>query len=557
MLRFLIRRGSKCRSTVLLLTLSAVLVTLFTLAPSFHSSSWTRDSGTRHPGGHFKHAPLLSRSSPRADDTRKKTEDNEEEDRLWSGILQQLSVPPPIAAKEQPHDPDFIWNHVEGRLKQREMATNCRMSNCFNWTRCQLQGSDVLKIHIYPSEEEFDSRGHSHNMFKTSATYAKILSVIQSSIHYEANASKACLFVPRFDTLSRDSLSPDFVKHLAYHFVPEDEGRNHLMFNLYSGTWPDYHELDFAGFNPGYSMLVKASSSSGNLRPGFDISMPLFDKSHPEKSAAAAASEDFGEEGEEEGSAGLRNRHKGQGGEEDVRRMFDQEPENEERKALLVFKGKRYTNGIGSETRNSLHHLHNGRDVLMYTTCKHGKKWKEAEDERCEQDNAVYDSIDYQKLMENATFCLVPRGRRLASYRFLEALSVGCIPVILSNDWVKPFHEVIDWKQVVVDADERLLFQLPELLRSFDPERIRRMRSLSLAIYETYFSSVQQIVMTTIDIIADRIRSQSAKSTSGWNLVRTGICDSSPTDSAFSSQVSHRRPPHLQSLRVDGESQKS
>lgn len=537
MLRLLLCRGSKFRIAFLLVTLSAVLVTLFTFAPPFHSISPTSTFDSRYEEDHHKYAPLFSRQNRDPDG---RSVEKEAGDKLWSGILQQLSVPLPAGVTDQIFDSDFIWNQVEGRSKHREMATNCRMSNCFNWSRCQMRRSDVLKIHIYPSVDEFDLRGHNHNIFKTSATYAKILSVIESSIHYEANASNACLFVPRFDTLSRDNLSPDFVKHLAYHFVPDDEGRNHLMFNLYSGTWPDYHELDFAGFNPGYSMLVKASSSSRNLRPGFDISLPLFDKSHPEKPVVAAEQE---EKGEEAGSAG-RSRQKA--GVEDVRRMFDQEPaaagsEASRSKALLVFKGKRYTNGIGSETRNSLHHLHNGRDVLMYTTCKHGKKWKEAEDERCEQDNAVYDSIDYQSLMQNATFCLVPRGRRLGSYRFLEALSVGCIPVLLSNDWVKPFHEVIDWKQVVVDADERQLFQLPELLRSFDAERIRRMRSLSLAIYRTYFSSVQQIVLTTIDIISDRIRSQAAKSLSSWNLVQTGMCDSSSSDPSFPSQVSRNR----------------
>ena len=89
-----------------------------------------------------------------------------------------------------------------------------------------------------------------------------------------------------------------------------------------------------------------------------------------------------------------------------------------ENKYFVAFKGKRYLHGIGSDTRNSLHHLHNNRDVVMVsqsrslvsriktitskkkvylllpfqvTTCKHGKNWRELADERCEEDNAEYD----------------------------------------------------------------------------------------------------------------------------------------------------------------------
>lgn len=61
------------------------------------------------------------------------------------------------------------------------------------------------------------------------------------------------------------------------------------------------------------------------------------------------------------------------------------------KKYFLAFKGKRYVHGIGSETRNSLFHLHNGKDVVLVTTCRHGKSWKELKDERCDEDNAEYD----------------------------------------------------------------------------------------------------------------------------------------------------------------------
>lgn len=74
-----------------------------------------------------------------------------------------------------------------------------------------------------------------------------------------------------------------------------------------------------------------------------------------------------------------------------------------------------------------------------------------------------FDRYEYGSLMENATFCLVPRGRRLGSFRFLEALQAGCVPVLLANGWELPFAEVIHWPMAAVSADERLLLQVTRM----------------------------------------------------------------------------------------------
>lgn len=274
-----------------------------------------------------------------------------------------------------------------------EIMSQCRLSNCFDIHRCQP--GQTISVHIYPEPSK---------VLSVSSTYLKILRIIQNSPYYEPDASKACLFISSYDYLDRDPLSPDFQKNSpSVQLI--DGGRNHILFNLYSGTWPEYKELDFTGFNPGYAILVKASLSYQHFRPGFDISLPLFSKNHPEYGKQFILNN-----GEAEYQANSFVEFK----KADTVLVSEQ-------KNLMVFKGKRYTHGIGSETRNMLHHLHNDRDILIYTTCKHGKKWKDTKDERCSRDNQEYDKYDYQTLMSNSTFCLIPRGRRLGSFRFLEA----------------------------------------------------------------------------------------------------------------------------------------
>jgi len=222
----------------------------------------------------------------------------------------------------------------------------CRMDNCFDYSRCD---GESFRVYVYPVT------------IAVSPPYAKIIRSLRSSVYHTHDPSEACIFVLALDTLDRDPLSREsYVLNLADRLreLPHwNEGRNHIVFNLYSGTWPDYSEhLDF---DYGYAMLAKASISTYNFRPNFDISLPLFHDVLAEK-------------GGEQGKLSNLN-----------------VPSND--KYLLAFKGKRYLVGIGSETRNFVHHLHNGKDIIMLTTCRHGKDWERYKDDRCDLDNEAYD----------------------------------------------------------------------------------------------------------------------------------------------------------------------
>lgn len=228
--------------------------------------------------------------------------------------------------------------------------THCTMGGCFDIARCR-PGSG-FRVYVYPDVVGVQS----------SQLYSNVLKVIRSSRYYTDNPSHACLFVPSIDPSDRDRHSKDYVKDLPSRWarLPHwRDGRNHVVFNLYSGTWPDYQEeMDF---NTGKAILARASFNGSLFRRGFDISLPLFHKDHPKTG----------------GEVGLMKRHDS---------LFPLK-----RKYLLAFKGKRYLYGQGKELRSSVYHLHNGDDIIMLTTCKHNQDWLKRQDSRCGLDNELYD----------------------------------------------------------------------------------------------------------------------------------------------------------------------
>lgn len=146
----------------------------------------------------------------------------------------------------------------------------CRMETCFDFARCR----NSFKVYVYPEMDVEENEALSSK----SVLYQKILDVISESRYYTSDPTEACLYIIAIDTLDRDTLSPDYVRNVPLKLQSLkywNGGRNHLIFNLYSGSWPNYEEEDL-GFDYGEAMLAKASISVSALRPNFDISIPLF-----------------------------------------------------------------------------------------------------------------------------------------------------------------------------------------------------------------------------------------------------------------------------------------
>ena len=248
--------------------------------------------------------------------------------------------------EEGDHTLSHSWNKPTAGKYTGGKRNQCTMATCVDVSKC-LRG---FKVYVYPSG--------AHD--KVSPTYRTILNVIRNSSYFTHDPTQACIFVPNLDTLDRDPKSRNFMRRIGQKMrsLPHwNNGVNHLLFNLYSGKFPDYDADLF--FDSGRAILAKASASVLTYRVGFDVSFPLLGPQHTE------LGKKFGELTDHGNLLPLK------------------------RKYLLVFKGKRYMVGYGSETRNNLSRIDNDRDILMLTTCRHmGNSWED--DARCESDNQRY-----------------------------------------------------------------------------------------------------------------------------------------------------------------------
>ena len=90
--------------------------------------------------------------------------------------------------------------------------------------------------------------------------------------------------------------------------------------------------------------------------------------------------------------------------------------------------------------------------------------------------------------MVHARFALVVIGQGRHTYRLLESLAAGAVPVIISDDWVLPFHEEISWSTCAVFVLQRRVLDVPRILRAISDEEVEKRETACAHIQDSYFS---------------------------------------------------------------------
>ncbi|KAL6264521.1 hypothetical protein P5V15_004628 [Pogonomyrmex californicus] len=347
-------------------------------------------------------------------------------------------------------------------------ATNssCTYFTCFNVYRCGSQGNKLL-VYVYPLKTYLDSVGKPIIGQMTKEFY-QILNAIINSKFYTPNPYEACIFIPSIDTLNQNRLRLQEVSKVLRTLPYWNKGENHLIFNMVPGSVPDYNTV--IDVSVGRAMIAGAGMSSLIYRPSFDISLPIYS---PLVNNLKANYSNI--------------------------------------RTWLVMSSQININTAFEQDLMEIKTTY-PKDILVLGPCLHFNPMNNTI--RCLGE----DIYKYPDILQMATFCLVIRGARLAQSTLLDAMAAGCIPVIVADSLMMPFHDVIDWTKAAVFIREVDILLTIQLLKKISHQRIMEMQEQNAWLYDRYFSSMEKITETTLEILADRIFPHLTRDYTYWNV---------------------------------------
>ncbi|KAG6670690.1 hypothetical protein I3843_Q045700 [Carya illinoinensis] len=83
---------------------------------------------------------------------------------------------------------------------------------------------------------------------------------------------------------------------------------------------------------------------------------------------------------------------------------------------------------------------------------------------------------NYIRHMKNSKYCICAKGYEVNSPRVVEAIFYECVPVIISDNFVPPFFEVLNWESFAVFILEKDIPNLKSILLSIPEKRYLEMQ---------------------------------------------------------------------------------
>ncbi|XP_020688683.1 probable glycosyltransferase At5g03795 isoform X1 [Dendrobium catenatum] len=85
-------------------------------------------------------------------------------------------------------------------------------------------------------------------------------------------------------------------------------------------------------------------------------------------------------------------------------------------------------------------------------------------------------NMSYVEHMKSSRFCICPMGYEVNSPRIVEAIYYECVPVIIADNFVLPFEEVLNWSTFSVVIAEKDIADLKKILLEIPLKRYLKMQ---------------------------------------------------------------------------------
>ena len=109
------------------------------------------------------------------------------------------------------------------------------------------------------------------------------------------------------------------------------------------------------------------------------------------------------------------------------------------------------------------------------------------------------EQLEYLQEIVDSYFVLCPRGIGTSSYRLYEVLSLGRVPIIISDDWVPP--EGVDWNSCSIRIAEGRVEELPRIVEYY----LNRWPEMSASAENVWHNCFRESVLA--DYLFDQLES--------------------------------------------------